>query len=53
MSNSTLPADLDATVAVTSSRMLYYLEISVPFSPDVDQAVSAMSSSIIPKPYKS
>jgi hypothetical protein len=26
MSNSTLPADLDAATAATSSRVLYYLE---------------------------
>jgi len=48
MSNSTLPADLDAIAAVASSHMLYYLEKSVPFSLDADQAVSAMSKSTLP-----
>jgi len=48
MSNNTLPADLDATAAVASSRMLYYLEKSVPFSLDVDQAMSAMNNSTLP-----
>jgi len=48
MSNSTLPADVDATATAASSRMLYYLEKSIPFLPDADQAVSTMSSSTLP-----